>query len=472
MTTTAPLLVISDDIAAEFAHPSLTVMRFGAWRDRIGAFGDRPVIQDMIVLGLCLSPEAEAAFLADAALADLAQAAQLPRKTLSVDASREALLAAALDFLADRDVATRQQGAADRAALAELRRSHMQMQTDHAELESWVWDAMAPKFTRVREWPATARTLDLPGPDTPLIQPLPVPARGFIAVDVHLATSAPCAGAIHFLLARPSGPDFEGTAASQDIRASESGWTRLILPRAPGGFPEDAVLKLWWQGAEAPQLSLAPDSPFVDVNVTAGGVPGSAPLALNIYQTLPRQPGPPLHDPRRALPADGHTRLVLPGDLSPPKALPYSRNPVKKALKRYPDFTRVEFWEKENAVFVHPSIHRPVVALVPGLTVDALVQIEAIIRVFRDKTLPISFAIGAVPSGTVASVEEALPHLGDWMQLLPAEWGEAWCGLATPLSGPIDLLLATAMPNMPVNREADALFCGFRLTTRASEAQG
>lgn len=472
MTTSAPILVISDDIAAEFSHSALTIMRFGEWRDKIGALGDRPVIHDMIVLGLCLSPAAEAAFQADAALVDLVEAAQVPHKTLPLDANREALLATALEFLADRDATTRQQGAADRAALAELRRGHMQMQTDHAELESWVWDAMAPKFTRVREWPATAGILKLPGPETPLTQPLPVPARGFIAVDVHLAASAPSAGTIHFVLAPPCGPDFEHTAASHNIRAGESGWTRLILPRAPGGFPQDAVLKLWWQGADAPQLSLAPDSPFADVNVSAGGTPQSAPLALNVYQTLPRQPGPPLHDPRRALPADGHTRLVLPGDLAPPQALPYSRNPVRKALKRYPDFTRVEFWEKENAVFVHPSIHRPVVALVPGLTVDALVQIEAIIRVFRDKTLPISFAIGAAPSGTVASSEEALTHLGDWMQLLPAEWGEAWCGLATPLSGSIDLLLATAMPNMPVNRDADALFCGFRLTTQADGAQG
>ncbi|MEM9780549.1 MAG: DUF6212 domain-containing protein, partial [Pseudomonadota bacterium] len=299
----------------------------------------------------------------------------------------------------------------------------------------------------------------------------PVPSRGVIAFDVHLHQSAPSEGRIAFQLTRPVGGAFEGAAGTALVMEGDAGWLRLTLPEATPGMAEDAEVHLWWEGeGVAPELSLAPEMPFPDLALRTEGAQHTAPLALQMFKTLPRQPAPPMYDPRRGAPADGVTRFLAPSQLGEPVRLPWSNNPIRRAFRKYPDFTRVEFWEKENVVFVHPSAARPVVACVPGLTAEDLVEVTGIIQIGKLSTLPIAFAMGVVPAGTITAAEDAILHLGEWMHLLPGEWGDVWTRFEEPLSGGLDLLLATAMPNVPFNRDADALFHGFRLTTRAHDA--
>ncbi|WP_233417016.1 DUF6212 domain-containing protein [Halovulum marinum] len=475
----APVLVVSAPLAAAQPPEGVTLMALDRWRATLiplggagSGSGGLPglALGDMTVLGLCLAEADAEAVAGDPALSALLDAAAIPLRRLPPQAGAAALAAAALALLLDRHRAVLRQGAADRAALAALRSAHMQMQTDHAELESWVWDALAPKHKLVRAWPATADTATLAAGDAPLRQPLPVPARGFAAVDVHLAASAPAGARLRMTLVRPVGPDFEDAATEIDLPEGHAGWLRLTLPRAPGGAPEDAEVALAATGDGALQLSLAPESPFADVCARSGDRALARPLALRVYRTLPRMPAPPLHDTRRPLPADGVTRLIRPSDLGPPEQLPYWARRVRRGLRAYPDFTAVEHWTDEDAHFVHPSAHRPVVARVPGLSAEALVQLRGIVQIGRHDTMEVAFAIGAAPAGTVGSAEQALGHLGPWVHLLPAEWGEVWYEPPAALSGPVDLLLATAMPNMPFNRNADALFHGYRLTSRAGGA--
>lgn len=456
-------LVASDDVAHLATHSDVVTLSLSEWTGRLIDLGDRLVLSDMTVLGLCLTQTGRGALDADPRLVALIKALDLPIVDILQDPNPETLLSATVNLLIQRDNAGRTQMAEDRAALAELRKLHMQMQTDHAELERWVWDALAPKFKRLRAWPATARSIPLSGL---VVQPLPVPSRGLMAYDVHIHEAAPSEGRIGFRMARPVGDPFEGATNSVSVQAGDSGWVRLVLPQATPGQPEDAELHLWWEGeGTAPALSLAPETPFPDLAVAQDGVTASAPLALHVFKSLPRQPAPPLYDHRRGLPADGITRFAAPSELGKPVRLPWSNNPVRRAFRKYPDFARVEYWEKENVVFVHPSIHRPVVACVPGLKVERLAEVTGIIQIGKLSTLPIAFALGVVPHGSVTAAEDAIAHLGDWMQLLPGEWGDVWKRLETPLSGDVDLLLATGMPNVPFNRDADALFHGFRLTT-------
>lgn len=463
-----PVLVTSAPLPDAVAVPGIRPMTLEEFRGALVpiAHDDALVLPDMTVLALALSPADLAAVEADAALSAVLSAAEVPLTDAPADAAGWHALV--LRLLADRLDRVADQAAEDRAALAALRATHMQMQTDHAELEAWVWEALAPKYKLAREWPVGGAVLRL-DPGAVAMQPLPVPARGFIAVDVHLAQSPAVAGRLAIRLERPTGPAFEGTEASVEVPAAAAGWLRLTLPRAPGGMAEDCLLRMVWQpdspeDAPALELSLAPDSPFPDYCVRLGDAVQDQPLALRVFQTLPHQPAPPLHDPRQPLPADGMTRLLRPADLPEPEQLPWSTKPLRRALRRYPDFTRVEYWEKEQVFFVHPSTARPVVARVPGVTVEDLRQLRATVQIGRHDTLPIAFALGAAPAGTVGSVEEALAHLGPWVHLLPAEWGEVWCEPPEPLSGKVDLLLATAMPGMPFNRNADALFHGFHLT--------
>ncbi|MHA3979643.1 DUF6212 domain-containing protein [Halovulum sp. GXIMD14794] len=465
----APVLVVSDALLPSSPLPGVVALPLGAWRATLiplGGAGGAPglALGDQTVLGLCVTDEDAATLDGDPALSALVSAAGIPVRRLE---GAGGLAAVALELLTERYRSTVLQGAADRAALAELRAAHMQMQTDHAELERWVWDALAPKHKLARNWPATSDTVAL-HQGTVLRQPLPVPARGIGSIDVHLAASAPAGVRIGLRLVRPGGPAFEGAVAEIDVAEGHAGWLRLTLPRAPGGMPEDAELELELLCGDSVDLSLAPETPFADCLAHTEDGPLARPLALRVYQTLPRMPAPPLHDPREVLPADGRTRMVQPGDLGKPVQLPYWRGRVRRSLRTYPDHTEVAYWDREDAHMVHPSTRRPVVAKVPGLTVEQLVQLRAVVQISRHDTMQIAFAIGAVPAGSVGSVEEALGHLGQWVHLLPAEWGEVWYEPPVALSGKVDLLLATAMPNMPFNRNAQALFHAYRLTTRAA----
>jgi hypothetical protein len=188
----------------------------------------------------------------------------------------------------------------------------------------------------------------------------------------------------------------------------------------------------------------------------------TAPLALRVYQTTARMTLPPLRDPRGPLPADGTTRLIQPRDLGQPHLLPWATGRIPRALRAYAFSFETRRDDARDAILVRPSARRPVVARLPGLTVERLTQLRAIVQIARHDTMEVHFALGAAPSGTVSSARQALAHLGDWVALLPAQWGECWCEPEAPLEGPLDLLLATAMPNAPFNTNAEALFRGFR----------
>ncbi|MEO1276966.1 MAG: DUF6212 domain-containing protein [Pseudomonadota bacterium] len=444
----------------------MTVVRFGEWRASLVTLGEgdgdaRLILADQVVLGLLLTEEEAAALAADAPLAELLKSAEIPVVSLAPGSDALKVADAAMALLVARHQTVAHQGAQDRAALAALRVSHMQMQDDHAELEAWVWEALAPTHKLARQWPATSEAVDL-APEAELIQPLPVPARGFIAVDVHVAESPVAPVTLEAQVRHPAGPPVEGADLTLTVSERHAGWLRLSLPKAPGGPPADAELVIQHESGPALRLSRAPESPFPDLCLQGQ----SAPLALKVYQTLPRMPAPPVHQPGQPVPADGVTRLVRPSDLGPIERLPYWAGKVPRRLRAYPDYVRAEFWEKEDAHFVHPSAHRPVVAKVSGLKVEGLVQASAVTQIWRHDTLPISFALGIAPAGQVTTAEEALAHLGDWVQLLPAAWGEVWCEPLEALTGEVDLLLATAMPDMPFNRNADALFHAYRITCR------
>lgn len=463
----APVIVSGDDLAEETMIGGIHVLPLSAWRARVE--NDGAALADMTVLGLALCTPDAKAVAADPELSGLIAAAGIPLRDIGAMPTSADLREATFSLLLARHDAAVRDAAQERAALAELRRTHMQMQADHADLEAWVWDALAPKHHLVRSWPATAHIVAMDAGE--VMQPLPVPARGFIAVDLHIAESAPEGGHVSLRLTRPVGPDFEGCAALVAVPAGAHGWFRLTLPRAGGGMAEDAVLTLAYTHPDkaALRVSLAPDSPFADYRATMPEGPASAPLALRVYRTLPHMPAPALVDPRFGPPADGATRLVTPADLGAPVQLPYFGGRVRRRLAAYPDAPRVEYWQTENAVLVHPSIRRPVMARVPGLQVEALAQLRGIVQISRHDTLPVAFAIGVAPAGSANSVETALAHLGDWVHLLPGEWGEVWTDPPAGLSGDLDLLLATAMPNMPFNRNAHALFHGFRVTTRQAD---
>ncbi|WP_112320894.1 DUF6212 domain-containing protein [Oceanibium sediminis] len=470
----AMVLIVDDAIAGKLRLEGLEVLGLSGLRSRLvrlesDASGQSLALPDLSLLGACLSDEGMAALEADAGYLALLNAQDLPLRALGEAPDHADIAAAAWGLMVDRLEKTRRDAAMERRAAAELRRTHMQVQDDHAELETWIWDQLAPKYSVVRHWPATADTVALGEAGGALLQPLPAPFRGFGAVDVQIAEDAP-AGTLTLTLLRPGGAPFEGATTSATVCQGDNGPFRLTLPRAGSGQPEDAVLSLTFTPEEAGKtlpLQLAPVTPFPDVSAVQDGVALGRPLAITVYRTLPRMPAPPLHDTRRPVPADGTTYLLRPAQLEDPQLLPYFRRNMPPRFRDYPDAPKVELRRNEDNVLVQPSIARPVVAMLPGVPVEGLRQISAIIQLARHDTMPVAFAIGAAPAGLIRSARKALARVGDWVHLLPGEWGHAWYEAEEPMEGHVDLFLATAMPNMPFNTNAEALFHGFRMTGRA-----
>ena len=463
-TPHAPLIVLSDRFGG-MDVAGLKVLRFSNFLEDLAEAGDgaHPAWTGPAPIALLLDATDHASLTGDALRAELVKALGAQVVKLAAKATDKALLAELAPILAAHTAALAAEGHAARAALAEIRAHHLALQSDYAELEAWIYDALAPDHKLARAWTPTAATLHL-APGQSVTQPLPVSARGVVTLDLHVATSVGTPATLALRIRRPDGGAL-AEPVETTLAPGAADWQRLSLPLPVGGPPQDGVAEITVHGASL-DLSLAPETRFADLCATGPDGPLPAPLALRVYQSTSRMALPQLHDPRGPLPADGQMRLILPRDLAAPELLPYRSGSVPRPLRAYPDTVVTRVDEARNAILVHPSAHRPVVARVPGLEVERLTQLRAIVHLARHDTMEVSFAIGAAAEGTVPSAQAALAHLGDWQPVLPAAWGEAWCAFAEPLSGRIDLLLATAMPNAPFNTNAEALFRGIRTVAR------
>ncbi|MEM8786995.1 MAG: DUF6212 domain-containing protein [Pseudomonadota bacterium] len=438
-----PTVIVSDALAE--ADLPCRVIGLGTWRESLIALPEAGLaLAGPPPVGLALTEQDRATV--DAPLTALLTAAEIVVETVVTPAD---LPKAVLTLMARHHARLQRQSGSDRAALAQMRVTHMQMQEDFAEVEAWLSEALTPRYKLARRWSVGPDSVPLTAKR--LVQPLPVPARGLLVVDVHIAEAD--GGTLYAELCRPDGPALADTSAQAELH---EGWVRLVLPRAPGGALQDCALAVWSDASA--RISLTPPQPFTDLHLREG----SGTLALQLFQTLPGRPGPPLHRADRPLPADGRTRHLAPADLPKPQRLPRAAG----LARRYQDYVKVAFWEKENAFYVHPSRLGAVVARVQGPRVDQLIQAAATVQLARAEAMPTRFALGVAPVGTVSNAMQAQVHLGDWLEVLPGEWADVWWEHPEGLTGEVDLLLATAMPGKPYNDLADALFRGFRLTTR------
>ena len=452
-------VVLSDSLSGLPAIPGISYLRWPNFVEEVLVLDDATCAWTGAPLaGAVLTGADRAALDADLRLSALVSALRLDIRDIKGGATQENLIAEIAGLCAERAGDLVVQAAEVRAAMAEVRAHHMQLQADYAELESWIYDALAPDHKLARAWQPTAQTCTV-GPDASLRQPLPVSARGVISIDLHLAESAP-ENTLHLALERPSG----GAIAETSLAVTgQHDWVRLTLPTPVGGPPQDAVAVIRAEPAPL-RLSLGPELRFADLCAVGPDGALNAPLALKVYQTTSRMSPPPLLAPGEPLPADGVQRLILPRDLGAPALLPFAEGLVPRPLRAYPDGPEVAIDETRDAIRLRPSARRAVVARLPGLRAVALRQVRGIVQIGRHDTFEIRFAIAAVPAGSVGSVQAAMPLLGDWQALMPGAWGEVWCEPDAPLSGEVDLLLAVAMPNGPFNTHAEALFRGFRVT--------
>ncbi len=414
-------------------------------------------LPDLYIGGLVLSAADQARLHADTAVHKLLQALAVPIRIVEDTADTETVLRVVIDVLAQIQKDLSQSEQAARQDVTELRLHAERVQDNLTATEAFLHDALVPQFSCLLDWAPTEGCAELG--DTPVVQPVPVPSRGVMAVEVHVAECA-VGGRIQMRLTDPGGQQLG--VAEQPVVSGQSGWFRFQLDAGLDGPPRDLSLELVSREATL-KLSLADPGLFQDVHLTGHG----APAALRVYRGLPGLRLPALNEPRSDLPADGVSRLILPTDLGDVTPLPWIAGRLPRALRRTPDPVRIRKEGDPPAIVMRPSITRPSVAVLGGLRCERLDHLTGIVHHARTDSFPVSFAIGVAEPGTITTAAGAMKLLGEWMSVMPGGWAEVHVRPKDPISGLVDILLATAMPNAPYNSGGAAQFRGFRATGRA-----
>ncbi|QHQ36626.1 DUF6212 domain-containing protein [Algicella marina] len=424
-----------------------------------------PAVANQVIVGAILTEEDAAALAANAQAKALADALQFPVTLLTQETTALELASMAAGLLAAHAEAGERDAAAERAALAELRQQHMDMQSAYAQVEEFAYHSLAPKFTRTQEFRNHEERAEVAAGGPALLQRLPFSMHSMAALDVWLAE--PSEGALVLDLKRGVGPDFQGPVELA-LSGLAPGWVRFAFPRVLTGAPEDAFAEITFRGEGKAVLALSHPSPVEDYHLKVGAKTRPYPLALRGFRGLPGASLPDMAMARVAPPADGKARMVMAQDLWPIRLLPRLHRRVK--FLSYKDFVSADFWEDENAFMVHPSVERPVVGILRNVSVSALTKVSAIINVGNENAGSVAFSLGVAPAGKVKRLHQAMAHLVPWTVLAAGEFGVVEQRLAEPAAGKVDLLLATSMEGQENNEKAWAFFRDFTFTNGPATA--
>lgn len=468
----APTVVVGDDLKDCSPGAGVTIVKFSIWTKNLAEVGlpDRPkalACVDGEVLGFLLT-EASLQKMGDddpvrALIEDIAAPVICCPKADSADKLRTRII----ELLLQSNTKLATENALERAANAEIRRQHMDMQSRFSQFEEFAYHALAPKYMRMQEWQETESKVTIGGDVRELKQALPFSSNALAAVDVYVSTVTGSGGKLSLTLTRQVGPAF-AEPISVDITGKSAGhWVRFHLNIALAGPPEDAVAVITYEGDGSVALALSHPSPVEEFRVRADGVAQIAPLAMHGFRGMPGAELPETQSPRTAPPMDGKARLISAFDIKPARLLPQLHRLVPS--RKTKDYIVCEYWDGENGFLVHPSVYRPVVAVIRGIAASRLTRLIASIQVARRDTESIDFAIGAAPARSVQNSKQALATIGPWQTLQPGEWGVCEANISHPIAGKFDIFMATSMVGRKLNRHGWALFRDFQATNASGD---
>ncbi|SDX45828.1 hypothetical protein SAMN05444336_105171 [Albimonas donghaensis] len=360
--------------------------------------------------------------------------------------------------LLERAATARRDAAQSRAAAALLREETETLQSAFAELESFAYALGAPNFSTVASIPATGMPLVLEQSRArAVVQHIPSDLRGLVAVDLNILNNrAKGAQTLRLMLRDRNGTVF---ARTDPIACAglKTGWTRFNFGTAVEVASRDAelVIELDPRGEKGGVwFALGPAAPAERLRAAGpDGAPlADAPLALRAYRGTPGARLPRLMgEPEGATGAS----LLMPRDAPRPRRLLTESEDGSPGVK---------FWPKENAILVHPPAKGCTFGVIKKVAVENLVGVDAMVNVQNPHAPAINFALGAAPSSD-SSARDPMDVIGDWITLGPRQWGEAHAWWDKPITGEVDLILATSIARGEPSDTCWALFRAFRLHT-------
>lgn len=334
-----------------------------------------------------------------------------------------------------------------------LREEFANIQNKFVELENFHHDIGAARFSLALNVPETTGLVEIGSPRRQLTQRLPISARGIVAVDALCRTvHGEGNGRIVVDVEDLSGRILATT--SRQIATLVDGWNRFTFPSGVDSDDRDGVLRVRFDDASPDAVaafSLGPPTPVKRLHPTVGPLPAAeAPLALRVWRGLP-DVRPPSND------GDRSRRHVRPGDLPRPRTLFCADESM--------GYDPVQYWPKEDGFLVHPPAAGVTLGIIEKLPVSGLSGLTAIVHNAHAEGPILRIGMVVTPTGLGAGVD--VTRAMTWTMLPPLGWGEVHVMLETPLTGEIDIVLASLVAGGDSNHMAWALFRGFRFCTTA-----
>lgn len=362
------------------------------------------------------------------------------------------------ELLADKLDAARRDAAEARRAAALLRRETEEQIRRMRMLENFTHALGGPRHLKALDWAPSSFFLELSGAVT---QRLPLNAVALAAVDLWLPDAEPeeAAATMIELLDGDATPIAQ-LSAERSVGSGAGAWVRFSAERPLAGPARDVILRVVPPPQRAVALGLSTPVPDQRFAVHMGDAAiADASLAVRVWRADYLATLPPVNGPAGALsPVDAGRRVqsLTLRDLGTPELL--FRPPLAT------DYVATAYWEREDAVLLHPSADGPVCAVLRDVDVSLVSGISALVQVAHRDAPVLGFAVGACPRGFATS-ENWRDHIGPYVFLPPGGWGECHHVIPAAVGARTDVLLSTMIAANRSNDNAWALFHTLRLAS-------
>lgn len=378
----------------------------------------------------------------------------------AVDSDRpEACSGLLIKVLVDEVQSARRDVGEARMTAARLRVESIETRTRLREIENLLHTLGNPQLSSALAWQPTGRMLTISGRQK-VAQYLPINVVSLTAVDLWFPEVVlPLIRDLAVEIEDAAGQVYPLQVASPDM-GLETGWLRFVLAEPAAGVGRSCLLRILNKGKAPVVLGLG--QPVPDGRFSVKSDPNQSQdetLALRIWHSIGgvRLPNcTPIFSSSHPISIDT-AHFVRSSDLPRPELFSVPPNAL--------DHVSTAFWDKEDAVMVHPSRSGPACAIIRDVDLAGLSHVAALVTVGHARAPHLNFAIGVAPHGVVDEDGLWQRRLGPWITGLPPHsWAQAHCIPVEPITGSADLLLAVSLAADVPNDLSWGLFRGFRFS--------
>ena len=343
-----------------------------------------------------------------------------------------------------------------RLALSVLRGDYLAMENSFRELEEYVRTQHIPKLWTAFEmlpgigWVGTNERFS---GEMLIEQALPISVQGIAAIELHVAQKQEhWEGSIEVAV-HAGDSDDSVIAWSASFADLQEGWNLLQAEKCPSVANVSARLSIRMIVRAGSPLALSTGEMLSPLKFRPKCAECPWPLnalAIRVWKGIA---GTLVPDFRSAISQRG--AVFTSASLLSPATM---RKAELIALPSLDKGAKVNFWDNQCSVLVHPNSAAPTYGRITVADVPKAATVRAVVHLANEKCNGVDFAIAAIPSGTF-DASDAERILKRWTPVQPLGWAELYVEADNPLPSPMDIVLATRMTR---NEKPDNAWAMFR----------